>query len=107
MPDLPNKLVFVDVETTGMRPDHDRIIEIGIIRVENGKVVAEYNKLLNPNMYLSPYVEMLTGITASDLENAASFYDVKDEIYELLEDALFVAHNVRFDYGFVKHEPRC
>ncbi len=104
MPDLPDKLVFVDVETTGMRPSYDRIIEIGIIRVEHGKVVAEYSKLLNPNMYMSPYIEMLTGITSQDLESAASFYDVKDEVYELLEDATFVAHNVRFDYGFVRHE---
>lgn len=101
---IPNKLVFVDVETTGMRPTHDRIIEIGIVRVENNKVVAQYNKLLNPNMYLNPYVEMLTGIKAEDLENAESFYDIKDDVYELLEGAVFVAHNVRFDYGFVKHE---
>lgn len=101
---LPNKLAFVDVETTGMRPTYDRIIEIGIVRVENDKVVAKFNKLLNPNQHLSPFIQQLTGITSAELQEAESFYDIKDEVAELLDDALFVAHNVRFDYGFVRSE---
>lgn len=101
---LPEKLAFVDIETTGGRALSDRIIEIGIVRVENNKVVHKYQTLLNPDTYVSPFVEQLTGITTKDLEHAPTFYEVKDEILEALDDSIFVAHNVRFDYGFLKNE---
>lgn len=101
---LPTKLAFIDVETTGGRSHYDRIIEIGIVRIEDNKLVKTFTSLLNPNAYLPREVTMLTGITAGDLENAPTFREVRDEIAELLEDCIFVAHNVRFDYSFVKTE---
>ncbi len=101
---LPEKLAFVDIETTGGRSQFDRIIEIGIVRVENNKVVKKYQSLLNPDTYVSPFIEQLTGITSKELERAPTFYEVKDEILDILKDCIFVAHNVRFDYGFLKSE---
>lgn len=101
---LPQKLAFVDIETTGGRYQFDRIIEIGIIRVENNNIIAEYNQLLHPQSHLPPEITLLTGITAADLESQPTFYDVKHTIYELLQDCVFVAHNARFDYSFIKHE---
>ena len=101
---LPKKLVFIDVETTGPRPTYDRIIEVGILRVENGNVVKEYKQLINPHIYLSPFIQLLTGISQNDLEEAPSFSDVRDELIEILDDATFVAHNVRFDYSFIRNE---
>jgi DNA polymerase-3 subunit epsilon len=101
---LPDKLAFVDIETTGGRAIHDRIIEIGIVRVENNEIVSTYQSLMDPGTYVSPFIENLTGISQKDLESAPSFFEVKDDILAQLEGAVFVAHNVRFDYGFVRHE---
>lgn len=101
---LPNSLCFIDTETTGINASHGRIIEIGIIKVKDGEIVREFNTLLNPNMYLDPFIENMTGISAADLENAPQFYDIKDELLDILEDSVFVAHNVRFDYGFIRNE---
>lgn len=101
---LPEKIAFVDTETTGMRSQYDRIIEIGILRVEKNVLVKQYHSLLNPQTHLPPEITMLTGINAADLESAPTFRQVKEEIHDILSDCLFVAHNVRFDYGFVKSE---
>ncbi len=95
---------FVDIETTGARVQYDRIIEIGILRVEEGSLVKTYNKLINPEIYLSPFIEQMTGITAHQLDRAPVFDEVKEEIMEILDGSVFVAHNVRFDYGFLKNE---
>ena len=99
-------LAFVDIETTGSRVQYDRVIEVGILRVEEGKLIKTYNKLINPEMYLSPYIEQMTGISSLELERAPVFDQVKEEIMEMLDDTVFVAHNVRFDYGFLKNELR-
>lgn len=101
---VPQKLSFVDVETTGISAIHGRIIEIGIVRVEEGRIVKELSTLINPERNIDPFISDLTGITQSDLLNAPVFYEVKDEIEEILKDTIFVAHNVRFDYSFLRNE---
>lgn len=101
---LPRTISFVDLETTGSRFGSDRIIEIGIVRVENNRVVKKFQSLVNPETYLPPFIEQMTGIHTADLESAPSFRSIKDEVLELLSDSLFVAHNVRFDYGFLRSE---
>ncbi|HLB60362.1 MAG TPA: exonuclease domain-containing protein [Patescibacteria group bacterium] len=101
---IPARLSFIDVETTGMSPQYDRVIEVGIIRVEDAHVVAEYNKLLNPERHIHPMIQTLTGISPKEIEHAPTFAEEKDEIYELLQDSVFVAHNARFDYAFLKSE---
>jgi len=101
---LPQKLAFVDIETTGTRSSYDRIIEVGILRVEENKLVKTFQTLINPQSYLPKEITTLTGIREEDLENAPTFRSVKDEIAEILQDCTFVAHNVRFDYAFLKHE---
>lgn len=103
---LPSALAFVDIETTGTNPVSGRIIEIGILRVENGKLVKTFQTLINPQMYVDPFIENLTGITQEGLLIAPTFDEVKDEIITLLEGVAFVAHNVRFDYAFVRNELR-
>lgn len=101
---LPTKLAFVDLETTGLSAVHDRIIEVGIVRVENNEIVKTYSSLVNPDRYIPNGIEVLTGIFPQDLEKAPSFRMIADEIEEILEDCVFVAHNVRFDYGFLRNE---
>src|SRR5258708_39807262 len=97
---LPKTLSFVDVETNGLSSQFGRIIEIGIIRVEDNKVVDEFSTLINPQTSLDPFISSMTGITSEQLENAPTFYDVSSRIKEMLSDSLFVAHNVLFDYSF-------
>ena len=101
---LPDKLAFVDIETTGSSPRFGRMIEIGIVRVEEGIVTKTYNTLINPQTHLPPEIEMLTGITHKDLEGKPTFKQIKNDILEMLVDCVFVAHNVRFDYSFLRHE---
>ncbi|MDB5194447.1 MAG: polC [Parcubacteria group bacterium] len=95
---------IVDVETTGASPIHDRVIEIGILRIEGGKVVKTFSSLINPEKHLSPFITSMTGIDPEELLTAPTFEDVRSEIEGMLEGAIFVAHNARFDYGFVKNE---
>lgn len=102
--DLPEILTFVDIETTGCNLFHDRIIEVGILRVENGKLIDTYETLINPETRLSLEIQKLTGISSNDLENAPTFSSVKKDILPLFADAIFVAHNARFDYGFLRQE---
>ncbi len=97
-------LAIIDVETTGTSPVRDRIIEIGILRIENGKLTHAYESLVNPQCHVPPEISMLTGIHAGQLENAPIFYALKDTVRDLLRDAMFVAHNARFDYSFIKSE---
>lgn len=101
---LPAKIAFVDTETTGTRSTSDRIIEIGILRVENNKLIRTFHSLINPQSYLPKEITMLTGIAQEDIENAPTFRLIKDQILEILQDCTFVAHNVRFDYAFLKNE---
>lgn len=95
---------IVDTETTGTSPAYNRIIEIGIVRVEKGKVVETFQSLVNPECEIEPVIESVTGISAAELSRAPLFGDVADRVSDLLHGAVFVAHNVRFDYGFVRNE---
>ncbi len=101
---LPSKLSFIDVETTGTSPQYGRIIEVGIVRVEDGQVIEEFSSLVNPGMTVDPFIFEMTGIDPAELENAPSFYQLKDKIKELLAESIFVAHNAMFDYSFIKRE---
>lgn len=101
---FPEIFCIVDTETTGMRAAFSRIIDIGIIRVEHGKVVKRYQTLLNPGVSLPSFITNITSLTDEDLSGAPTFSEVALEIQELLEGAVFVAHNVSFDYNFVQSE---
>lgn len=99
-------LAIVDVETTGGNAMYGRIIDVAVIRIENGRIVKEFQTLVNPDRFVPHEIEQLTGITAEDLVNAPMFHRVARELYKMLEGAVFVAHNARFDYGFIKNEFR-
>lgn len=101
---LFDRLAILDVETTGASSPYDRIIEIGVIRIEKGKIVKKFETLLNPEVSISPFIENLTGILNNDLQKAPLFSEIKEDLIELLEGCTFVAHNARFDYSFIKNE---
>ena len=101
-------LAFVDVETTGGRAVRDRITEIAIITVRDGDVVSQWSSLVNPHRPIPERICRLTGITNAMVEAQPGFNDLFKDIYDRLEDCIFVAHNARFDYGFIKNEfKRC
>ena len=96
--------VVVDVETTGGRGDNHRVTEIGAVRVVNGEVVDRFQTLLNPQRTIPPNIIRLTGITPAMVTDAPCFADIADEFEAFMKDAIFVAHNVEFDYGFIARE---
>ena len=113
VPDLPplpdgilreTPLVIVDVETTGQSAAYCRVIEVALIRVEGGEVVDHFESLVNPGRFISPFIEGITGITNALVEDAPSFSRIARRLYTILDGAVFVAHNARFDYSFVKSE---
>ena len=96
-------LAFVDLETTGATATADRITEIGIIEVD-AEGVREWSTLVNPGTPISSFIESLTGINNAMVADAPPFENVADEVLERLAGRLFIAHNARFDYGFLKNE---
>jgi DNA polymerase-3 subunit epsilon len=104
VPSFQKPLVFVDIETNGLSHVNGRIIEVAAIRVENGKVVRTFTSLLDPGAPLPQFITTLTGIHEADLAGAPTFDQIADELHDVLKDAIFVAHNVRFDYSFLKQE---
>lgn len=97
-------LVFVDVETTGGMAGSSRILEIGALRVEDGQVVAQINQLLNPEEPVPGWITRLTGIEPAETAGQAVFAEVLPRLDELFNGAVFVAHNVNFDYSFFREE---
>ena len=102
-------LAFVDLETTGTTAATDAITEIGIVRIQTDPCdelslrVSEWSALVNPGIPIPPEIQALTGITNAMVRDAPSFSQVADKVAAMTADALFVAHNARFDYGFLKH----
>ena len=103
---LDRSLVFLDLETTGATASFDRITEIGLIDVERGRFVGEWSTLINPQARIPPFIEALTGISNDMVALAPTFADVAPELKARLDGKLLVAHNARFDYGFLKQEFR-
>ena len=97
---------FLDIETTGGNSARDRITEIGIRFWRAGEEVGEWQTLLNPETRISAFIESFTGISNDMVADAPLFADVADELEQRLEGTVFVAHNARFDYGFIKSEFR-
>ncbi|MDO9227801.1 MAG: exonuclease domain-containing protein [Pseudomonadota bacterium] len=100
---LPSRLVFIDLETTGANPLIDRITEIGLIEVVDGET-TRWTTLVNPQRTIPAFIQHLTGIRDEMVANAPTFDQVAEELRTRLHGKLFIAHNVRFDYGFVKNE---
>ena len=98
------RLAFVDIETTGGRATRDRIIEIAIKVIEDGEILNEWQSLIDPETAIPNFIYSLTGITNEHVKGAPIFKSVADEVDELTKDAIFVAHNARFDYAFLKAE---
>ena len=96
------RYAIIDIETTGGMVKRDRITEVGIVIHDGEKIVEEYESLVNPGRSIPANITQITGITNEMVEDAPQFHEIAKTIVEMTEGAVFVAHNVRFDYGFIK-----
>ncbi len=97
------QFAVVDIETTGGFASGNGITEISILIYDGDEVIEKFETLVNPNCAIPPYITALTGISNEMVENAPEFKAVADRIYQLLQNKIFVAHNVNFDFSFIKH----
>lgn len=103
---LDQPVVFLDVETTGTNPVYDRVTEVGLIEVGTGGRAVEWSTLVNPGIRVPPTIQTITGITDDMVALAPAFPEIARSLLERLEGKLLVAHNARFDYGFLRNEFR-
>jgi DNA polymerase-3 subunit epsilon len=102
MMDIP--VAFVDVETTGADPRSDRITEVAVVETLGGEVLSEWSTLVNPGREIPAGIQTLTGITDEMVASAPTFADIGLDLAARLGGRLFVAHNARFDYAFLRNE---
>lgn len=95
---------IIDIETTGGNPYRDKITEIAVFIHDGKKVVQEYSTLINPERNIPPFITRMTGITDEMVARAPKFYEIAKDLVEITQDKVFVAHNVSFDYNFVRNE---
>lgn len=102
------KFAVVDLETTGGKPADGRITEIGVALMDDASVVKTFQALVDPGMPIQPFVQRLTGITDEMVQGKPQFSSIAEDLLELLQGRIFVAHNVQFDSRFLMTEmKRC
>ena len=92
----------LDLETTGLSPNYDSIIEIGIIKVKENKIVDKYNSLINPGFLINEYITSITGITNEMLKGKPKIIDLKKEVLNFTGNDVLVGHNISFDVSFLQ-----
>lgn len=101
---LLDEFVALDVETTGLKPSRQRVIEVALVRFRNGQVERSFETLLNPERAIPEFITRLTTIRNEDVAEAPKFADVAEEMLEFLGDSLIIGHNVSFDINFMNAE---
>lgn len=104
MPKETRKFAILDLETTGGNVKNHRITEVAIRIHDGNNVVDSFETLVNPQRMIPPFVSRLTGIDNDLVKDAPVFADVLDQIDAITQDCVVVAHNVNFDYGFLRRE---
>ncbi|MFZ5597239.1 MAG: helicase C-terminal domain-containing protein [Bacillota bacterium] len=94
--------VALDVETTGLNPAWDSIIEVGLLKIKGGRVVDSYHSLVAPERELPPYITRLTGISGSMLEDAPPVSSIRDDLQEFIAGEYILGHGIGFDVGFME-----
>lgn len=99
-----NEYIFIDTETTGCRPTIDRVIDIGFYHVIDNEIVHQWQQLINPEIAIPVNIQRLTGITDEMVADAPLFADIAKDLSTMIKGKVFVAHNARFDYAFIRNE---
>ncbi len=104
MSEMPDNYTVIDIETTGISPHYDDIIELSGLKIRNNKVVDEFSTLVNPKRNVSEFITNLTGITNNMLYNAPDIKNVLPKLVNFIADDIILGHNVRFDIGFIQNK---
>lgn len=99
--DFPNNYIVVDLETTGLSPKWDSIIEIGAVKVQNGELIEVYQQLINPGFLIDSFISNLTGITNEMLKKEPPLGRVLPDFNEFVQNNIVIGHNVNFDVNFL------
>lgn len=99
--EFPDSYVAIDIETTGLDPNYDEIIEIAALKIQNGSETDRFHSLVNPKCEIDEFIESLTGITNAMLEAAPDLEIVLPQFLEFVGDNVVVGHNVNFDVNFI------
>ena len=95
---------ITDIETTSNNYKGQKITEISIFLYDGNQVVDEFTSLVNPEQHIPPFITNLTGINDAMVRHAPKFYEIAKQVHTITENAVFVAHNVNFDYNIIKSE---
>ena len=98
------RYAIIDVETTGGQAARERITEIAVVLHDGVQILDTFSSLVNPERSIPPMITSITGITDDMVRDAPKFFEIAKKVVQMTEDAIFVAHNVRFDYSFVREE---
>lgn len=101
---MKRRYSIVDIEATGGNHKSGKIIEIGVVDVVNGASAKKFSQLVNPKQSIDSFVSKLTGISDKDVAGKPVFESIAEKLYQQIKDSVFVAHNVSFDYAFLKTE---
>lgn len=99
---MTDSYVCIDLETTGLNPKSDKIIEIGVVKVADHRVIEEWETFVNPGRMIGERITELTGICDKQLESAPAIEEVLPKLLEIVGDSVLLGHSVLFDYSFVK-----
>ncbi|MGN1180099.1 MAG: PolC-type DNA polymerase III [Suilimivivens sp.] len=92
----------LDIETTGLDPKMDKIIEIGAVKIRDGSIVDRFETLVNPGRKLEERIVKLTGITDENLADAPLIENILPELFEFIGEDILIGHKILFDYSFIK-----
>jgi DNA polymerase-3 subunit epsilon len=101
---LQGRYALIDLETTGGDPLHERVMEVAIVLFEDGRVVDTWSSLVNPGRRVPAGIADFTGITDEMVAEAPAFAGIAHDVADRIAGRVFVAHNARFDYGFLRNE---
>lgn len=99
--DIPDNYIIFDIETTGLDPKYDEIIEIGAIKINNGEKIDIFYTLIKPKTEIDEFITNLTGITNSMLKDAPSINKILPKFMDFIKDSILVGHNINFDINFI------
>lgn len=100
--DLPESFTIIDLETTGLSPEWDDIIELSALKIKNGEIIDRYSSLVHtPDVSICEYITELTGITQEMVDNAPEIFDILPEYFSFLEKDILIGHNINFDINFL------
>jgi len=102
--DKKRPIIAVDVETTGLSPNKDRVVEVAAVKYIEGKEIEIFHTLVHPSRVIPQVVQKVHGISDEMVKNSPKFADIAESLALFLRDGSLLGHNIMFDYGFIFHE---